>query len=45
MVAMRSALKPEAARGLQETYEFRIDEEAFHLRVNVSFGCEIENTP
>ena len=33
MVAMRSALKPEAARGLQETYEFRIDEEAFHLRV------------
>ena len=33
MVAMRSALKPEAARGLQETYEFRIDEEAFYLRV------------
>jgi len=33
MVAMRSALKPQAARGLQETYEFRIDEEAFHLRV------------
>ena len=33
MVAMRSALKQEAARGLQETYEFRIDEEAFHLRV------------
>jgi putative sterol carrier protein len=30
---MRSALKQEAARGLQETYEFRIDEEAFHLRV------------
>ena len=34
VVAMRSALKQEAARGLQETYEFRIDEEAFHLRVN-----------
>jgi DNA-binding HxlR family transcriptional regulator/putative sterol carrier protein len=33
VVAMRSALKQEAARGLQETYEFRIDEEAFHLRV------------
>jgi DNA-binding HxlR family transcriptional regulator/putative sterol carrier protein len=33
MVAMRSALKQEAARGLQETYEFHIDEEAFHLRV------------
>src|SRR5215217_2337717 len=33
MVAMRSALSPEAVRGLQETYEFRIDEEAFHLRV------------
>lgn len=30
-VAMRSALKQEAARGLQEIYEFRIDEEAFHL--------------
>jgi DNA-binding HxlR family transcriptional regulator/putative sterol carrier protein len=33
VVAMRSALKQEAARGLQETYEFHIDEEAFHLRV------------
>jgi DNA-binding HxlR family transcriptional regulator/putative sterol carrier protein len=33
MVAMRSALKQEAARGLQATYEFHIDEEAFHLRV------------
>src|SRR5919106_1158306 len=33
VVDMRSALKQEAARGLQETYEFRIDEEAFHLRV------------
>ena len=30
---MRSALKQEAARGLQETYEFHIDEEAFHLRL------------
>ncbi len=33
MVAMRSALKLEVARGIQETYEFRIDDEAFHLRV------------
>ncbi|MDQ3910844.1 MAG: winged helix-turn-helix transcriptional regulator [Actinomycetota bacterium] len=33
VVAMRSALKQEAARGLQETYEFHIDEETFHLRV------------
>ncbi len=33
VVAMRSALKQEAALGLQENYEFRIDEEAFHLRV------------
>jgi len=32
-VAMRSALKQEAARDRQEIYEFRIDEEAFHLRV------------
>jgi DNA-binding HxlR family transcriptional regulator/putative sterol carrier protein len=33
MVAMGSGLRQEAARGLQETYQFRIDEEAFHLRV------------
>jgi DNA-binding HxlR family transcriptional regulator/putative sterol carrier protein len=33
VVAMRSALKQEAALGLQEIYEFHIDEEAFHLRV------------
>jgi DNA-binding HxlR family transcriptional regulator/putative sterol carrier protein len=32
-VAMRSALKRAAPYGLQETYEFRIDEKAFHLRV------------
>jgi DNA-binding HxlR family transcriptional regulator/putative sterol carrier protein len=38
VVAMRSALKQEAARGLQETYEFRIDEEAFHLRVKDGEG-------
>jgi DNA-binding HxlR family transcriptional regulator/putative sterol carrier protein len=33
VVAMRSALKQEAALGLQETYEFHIGEEAFHLRI------------
>jgi len=33
VVAMRSALEQEAARGLRETYEFHIDEETFHLRV------------
>jgi DNA-binding HxlR family transcriptional regulator/putative sterol carrier protein len=33
LVAMRSALKQEATHGLQETYEFHVDEEAFHLRV------------
>src|SRR5919107_5404973 len=32
-VAMRSALKRAAPFGLQETYEFHIDEKAFHLRV------------
>jgi DNA-binding HxlR family transcriptional regulator/putative sterol carrier protein len=39
LVAMRSALKQEATRGLQETYEFHVDEEAFHLRVT---GSEVE---
>ena len=33
MVAMQCALKSEAARGLQESYEFRIDEEVFHMRI------------
>ncbi len=33
LVAMRTALKQEAARGLQEIYEFHVDEEALHLRV------------
>jgi DNA-binding HxlR family transcriptional regulator/putative sterol carrier protein len=33
VVAMRSALKRAAPYGLQETYEFHIDEKAFHLRV------------
>jgi putative sterol carrier protein len=30
---MRSALEPKVASGIRETYEFRIDEEAFHVRV------------
>ena len=33
MVALRSSLQAEAARGVRETYEFRVDDEAFHLRV------------
>jgi DNA-binding HxlR family transcriptional regulator/putative sterol carrier protein len=33
MVALRSSLEAEAARGVRETYEFRVDDEAFHLRV------------
>jgi len=33
VVAMRSVLGPEAADGRPGTYEFRIDGEAFHLRV------------
>jgi DNA-binding HxlR family transcriptional regulator/putative sterol carrier protein len=33
MVAMRAALQPEVARGIRETYEFHIDEEAFHLQI------------
>src|ERR671932_948513 len=32
-VAIKSILKVEAARDLREAYEFRIDEDAFHLRV------------
>jgi DNA-binding HxlR family transcriptional regulator len=33
VVAMRSALEPKVASEIRETYEFRIDEEAFHVRV------------
>src|SRR5215207_4475051 len=33
MVAVRAALKPGAASGARETYEFRIDEEVFHVRI------------
>ena len=32
-VAVRSVFDPRTARGLRETYEFRIDEEVFHVRV------------
>jgi DNA-binding HxlR family transcriptional regulator/putative sterol carrier protein len=39
MVAMKCAFKPEATRGLQESYEFRIDEEVFHMRLK---GGEVE---
>lgn len=32
-MAVRATLKPEAASGVRETYEFRVDEEAFHVWV------------
>ena len=33
-MALRSLFEPEATAGLRETYEFRIDGEAFHLRID-----------
>ena len=33
MVAMQSILKPEATGGIEESYEFHIDDEVFHVRV------------
>jgi putative sterol carrier protein len=33
MVALQSSLQPEAASGPRETYEFRVDGELFHVRV------------
>ena len=33
MVAVRAALDPGTANEIQETYEFRVDDEAFHVRV------------
>jgi DNA-binding HxlR family transcriptional regulator/putative sterol carrier protein len=39
MVAVRAALDPGTANEIQETYEFRVDDEAFHVRVE---GGEIE---
>ena len=33
MVALQSSLNPEVAAGLKETYEFRVDGELFHVRV------------
>ena len=33
MVALQSSLQPEVASGLRETYEFRVDGELFHVRV------------
>ena len=33
MVALQSTLKPSAAGGTRETYEFRVDGELFHVRV------------
>lgn len=33
VLAMQAAFRPEAAGGVRETYEFRLDGEVFHLRV------------
>jgi DNA-binding HxlR family transcriptional regulator/putative sterol carrier protein len=33
IAAMRSTFKTETAHGVQETYEFHVDEEAFHVQV------------
>lgn len=33
MLAVQAALKPVAVRGVRETYEFRVDGETFHVRV------------
>ena len=34
MLAIRAAFRPEAAKGIRETYEFRIDGETFHIRID-----------
>ena len=39
MVALQSTLNPPAAGGSRETYEFRVDDEVFHVRVE---GVEAE---
>ncbi len=33
VLAMKSTFRPEAAQGVRETYEYRIDDEVFHVRV------------
>ncbi len=33
LVAMKSVFRPEAAHGIRETYEYRIDGEVFHVRI------------
>jgi len=39
MVALQSTLKPPAAGGSRETYEFRVDDEVFHVRAE---GDDVE---
>lgn len=34
LLAMKSTFRPQAARGVRETYEFRLDDEVFHVRVH-----------
>ena len=34
ILALRVTFRPDAAKGLRETYEFRVGDEVFHVRVN-----------
>jgi len=43
-VGMKFAFRPEAARGVQETYEYHIDGEVFHVLVEGG-RCEVRQAP
>jgi DNA-binding HxlR family transcriptional regulator/putative sterol carrier protein len=44
VLAMKSSFRPEEASGLRETYEFRIEGEVFHVRVDDG-RCEARQGP
>jgi DNA-binding HxlR family transcriptional regulator len=44
MLAMKTRFDREAARGVAETYEFRLDDEQFHVRVDDG-SVEVEDGP
>ena len=44
MVALQSTLKPPMAGGPRETYEFRVDDEVFHVKIEGD-GAEIRQGP
>jgi len=44
MLAMRILFRPEAARGVRETYQWQIDEEVFHIRVDDG-AAEVQQGP